>query len=1021
MTRTRQLAAIMFTDIEGYTALMQQNEEEAIQARERHRRIFNSVTEKYEGRVLQYYGDGTLSIFNSAIDAVKCGTEMQLGFLEEPSIPVRIGIHLGDIIFSEDEIIGDGVNVASRIESLAVPGSVFISDKVYDEIKNQKSLQTSLLKTFKLKNIERPTDVYAISNLGLIVPNPEDIVGKTEPGPSSGTAEHHEPQPVPEPILATKLYIPPSRSKMVLRSRLIEQMNKGQSGKLTLISAPPGFGKTTLVSEWVSDCGRAIIWLSLDEGDNDPTRFLVYLVAAFQRVFPHTGQGVLALLQSPKPPPIESIITYLLNEISAIPENFTLVLDDCHVIDSDAVENALSFLLEHMPPQMHLVITTREDPKLPLPRLRVRGQLTELRISDLRFTPSEAAEFLNQVMGLNLSADNTAKLEECTEGWIAGLQLAALSMQGRDDIPGFINAFAGDDRYVVDYLVEEVLQSQPEHIQSFLLRTSILDRLCGPLCDTLSEQKESKELLESLERANLFVLPLDDKRQWFRYHHLFAEVLHTRLMEELPDLVPDLHRWASEWYEQNAQPAEAVQHALAAKDFMRAADLIELAWKLMNENCQAMTWLDWAKKLPENLYTNRPVLLVDHAWASLQSGEMEAGKASLGAAESLLNTKEPSADMIIVDEDQFTTLPASIANARAYYAQAHGDAAGTLKYSQQALELLPEEEYIQRAIPAAMVGFVHWENGDLEAAYQSFSMIRASFMSAGNISSAISLSFLLADIRIAQGRLQDAANSFEQSLLIAKDEGETIPLGTEDVYRGQSELLLERGNLEAAREYLDKSRKLSEQTKTMDWQYRLCLLEARIKEVEKDLDGALDFLDKAEKLFFRSPLPDLRPVAALKTRVWIGQGELTHAEEWTREQGLSFDDDLSYLHEFEYITLARLLIAQYRSEKKDRFIQEAMGLLDRLLVAAEKGERMGSVVEILVLQTLNRHAQNDIPSALAFLERALTIAEPEGYMRIFVDEGIPMTKLLSELASRGVMTDYVRKLLDVLETEKKKQ
>ncbi len=620
MTRSRQLAAIMFTDIQGYTALMQQNEEKAIRAREKHRHIFNSITKKYEGRILQYYGDGTLSIFNSAIDAVQCGTEMQLDFLKEPSIPVRIGIHIGDIIFSEDEIIGDGVNVASRIESLAVPGSVFISDKVYDEIKNQESLKTSLLKTFKLKNIERPTDIYAISNEGLIVPNPEDIQGNTEPD------KPEQPASIPEPILATKVYIPPLRPNIVLRSRLIERMNLGQFGKLTLISAPPGFGKTTLVSEWIPGCERATAWLSLDEGDNDPMRFLAYLVAAFQTISPNIGAGVLGLLQSPQPPPTESILTFLLNEISAIPEKFTLVLDDYHVIDAKPVENALTFLLEHMPPQMHLVITTREDPQLPLPRLRVRGQLTELRISDLRFTPSEAAEFLNQVMGLKLTADHIAILEESTEGWIAGLQLAALSMQGRDDIPGFIKAFSGDDRHVVDYLVEEVLQSQSEHIQSFLLKTSILERLSGPLCDTLTDQKEGKELLESMERGNLFVLPLDDKRQWYRYHHLFAEVLHTRLMEEHSDLVPELHRRASQWYEQNAQPAEAIRHALVAKDFTRAAGLMELVWPVMNLNCQAFTWLDWVNELPEEVFSNRPVLLVAIAWASLQHGEWRPGR-----------------------------------------------------------------------------------------------------------------------------------------------------------------------------------------------------------------------------------------------------------------------------------------------------------------------------------------------------------------------------------------------------------
>ena len=339
---------------------------------------------------------------------------------------------------------------------------------------------------------------------------------------------------------------------MSSRPRLIEQLNEGLSSgrKLTLISAPAGFGKTTLVSEWVAGCGRPAAWLSLDEGDNDPARFLTYLVAALQTIAPNVGEGVLRVLQSPQPPPIESILTTLLNEITTIPDNFILVLDDYHLIDSKAVDNALTFLLEHLPPQMHLVITTREDPNLPLARLRVRNQLTELRAADLRFTPSEAAEFLNQVMGLNLSAEDVAALETRTEGWIAGLQLAALSMQGHQDVPGFIQAFAGDHRYIVDYLVEEVLQRQPEPIRNFLLQTSILDRLNGPLCDAVTGQPGGKARLETLQRGNFFLIPLDDKRHWYRYHHLFADVLRMHLMTEQPDQVPALHRRASEWYEQ---------------------------------------------------------------------------------------------------------------------------------------------------------------------------------------------------------------------------------------------------------------------------------------------------------------------------------------------------------------------------------------------------------------------------------------------------------------------------------------
>ena len=387
-----------------------------------------------------------------------------------------------------------------------------------------------------------------------------------------------------EPLLLTKLYIPPPRPKIVLRPRLIERLNEGLcSRKLTLISAPAGFGKTTLVSEWVAGCERPVAWLSLDEGDNDPARFLTYLVAALQTIAANIGAGVLGVLQSPQPPPIESILTALLNEITTIPDNFVLVLDDYHVIDSKPVDKALTFLLEHLPPQMHLVIATREDPHLPLARLRARGQLTELRAADLRFTPAEAAEFLNQVMGLNLSAEDIAALETRTEGWIAGLQLAALSMQGHQDAASFIQSFTGSHHFVLDYLVEEVLQQQSESIQTFLLRTSILDRLCGPLCDAVlgspsasGQETSGQETLEYLEHANLFIVPLDDERHWYRYHHLFADVLRMHLMAEQPDQVSALHRRASEWYEHNGSTADAIRHALAAEDFARAADLVEL-------------------------------------------------------------------------------------------------------------------------------------------------------------------------------------------------------------------------------------------------------------------------------------------------------------------------------------------------------------------------------------------------------------------------------------------------------------
>ena len=437
-------------------------------------------------------------------------------------------------------------------------------------------------------------------------------------------------------VLATKLYVPLPRPKVVFRLRLVARLDEGLYHKLTLISAPAGFGKTTLVSEWVVSAERPVAWLSLDEGDNDLARFLAYLVAALQTVMADMGEGLLAMLRSPQPPSIETMLTALLNEIAATPNHFILVLDDYHILDAQSIDQALTFLLEHLPPQMHMVIATREDPQLPLARLRVQGQLTELRAADLRFTPSEAAEFLNQVMGLNLSAEAIAALETRTEGWIAGLQMAALSMQGRSDTASFIRAFTGSHRFVLDYLVEEVLQRQPEHVRSFLLQTAVLDRLSGSLCDAVTGREDGRGVLETLERGNLFVIPLDDRRQWYRYHHLFADVLQARLMEEWPGQVSALHRRASVWYEQNGLPSDAIRHALAAEDFERAADLIELAGPMVEESSQTATWLGWVRALPDELIHIRPVLSVWYAYALLGRGELEAAEARLTDAEQCL-------------------------------------------------------------------------------------------------------------------------------------------------------------------------------------------------------------------------------------------------------------------------------------------------------------------------------------------------------------------------------------------------
>ncbi len=827
-------------------------------------------------------------------------------------------------------------------------------------------------------------------------------------------------------MLATKLYFPAPPPNFVNRTRLVERLNGGLHRKLTLISAPAGFGKSTLVSEWVADCKRPVAWLSLDEGDNELTRFLVGLVNALQTIVKNIGVGVLRVLESPRPSPTESILTFLLNEISSVSDPFILVLEDYHAIDSKPIDKALTFLIEHLPPKMHLVLTTREDPDLPLARLRVRNQLTELRVTDLRFTRTEADEFLNQVMNLGISAVDVAALETRTEGWVAGLQLAALALQGAasqqeyQDPHAFIQSFTGSHHFVVDYLVEEVLQRLPVSVQTFLLRTSILDRLCGPLCDAvlLDASVSGQETLEYLEYANLFLIPLDNERHWYRYHHLFAELLRQRLRQnsgsqmgvESPS-VTELHNRASQWCEHHGLLADAIRHALAASNFEHVANLVEQEWPVMHRSYfRSATTLGWMKALPDRLVRTRPVLSLGYAWELLNTGQLEAAEIRLRDAERWLETTPPAPERVVVDQDEYQSLPASIATARAYHAMALGNVTGTVTHAQRALDLLPMEDYVGRGPAAALLGLAYWANGHLEAAHRALTESMAGFQKAGNILFAISGVYGLADIRIAQGRLHEAISTYEQALQLVAAQDELVLQGTADLSLGLSELCREQGDLESARTYLLKSQALGESAALPDWPYRLCLAQARIKQVHGDLDDALDLLNKAERLYSRGPVPNARPIAAMKARVWLAQSRLTKALGWVRERGLSVEDDLSYLREFEHITLARVLIAQHQQDRVESSIRDAVKLLARLLQAAEAGGRTGSVIEVLVLQALAHATLAGIRAALVPLERALKLAEPEGYVRIFVDEGLPMAALLQAAAKQGIAPNYVSQL-----------
>ena len=841
-------------------------------------------------------------------------------------------------------------------------------------------------------------------------------------------------------ILTTKLYIPPPRPDVVLRPRLIERLNEGLHRKLTLISAPAGFGKTTLVSEWVNlkEEGRRmkdersgihpssfsllpfkVAWLSLDKGDSDPTRFLTYLVAALQTLAPSIGTGLLPLLQASQQPPAESLLTALLNDITRVPGHFILVLDDYHLVDARPIDEALTFLIDHLPPPMHLVITAREDPDLPLARLRARGQLTEVRAKDLRFTPTEAAEFLKRGMGLSLSAEDVAALENRTEGWIAGLQLAALSLQGQHDVPGFIRAFAGDHRYIVDYLVEEVLDHQPEPVRRFLPQIAILDRFNASLCDAVTGQQDSGETLAALERGNAFVVPLDGKRQWYRYHQLFADVLAAHLMAaQPPDEVARLHSRASAWFEQNNFPSDAIRHALVAQDFQRAATLIERAVPDMRRRRREATLLDWLQALPEEILRSRPVLSVHYAGTLLQSGRLDGVEARLGDAERWLGAladpgqrrNAEAAGMVVVDEDEFRLLPASVAVYRAGSALFQGHVADTMKHAQQVPDLAREDDHLVRGAAAGLLALAYWTNGDLGAAHPWYAECMARLEKIGHISDALGCAIALADISITQGHLREAMSTYERGLQLATQDAPALR-GAADMHAGMSQLQYERNDLDAATQHLLTSRDLGEFTGLPQNRYRWRVAMARIRSAEGDLDSALDLLREAERVFESDFSPNVHPIPALIARVWIAQGKLDEAFKWAHDRRLSVEDDLSYLREFEHITLARLLLARCKSEPGNRASSEAMGLLERLLTAADAGRRMGSVIEILVLQAIARQMQGDLAGALQPLQRALTLAEPENYVRLFVDEGPPMASLLQEAAKMRISPTYVQLLL----------
>ncbi len=822
------------------------------------------------------------------------------------------------------------------------------------------------------------------------------------------------------PLLETKLHVPRRRRGLVARPRLSDRLGR-EVPPLVLVSAPAGFGKTTLLTEWLAAArtdGTLVAWLSLDQRDDDPATFWTYLVSALRTAVPDVGAQALALLQSPQSA-TDAVLATLLNELQSVPDELVLVLDDYHVIEAADIHDGVAFLLDHLPPQLHLVIATRVDPPLPLARLRARGELVEVRAADLRFGPDEAAAYLGDVMGLTLTDGEVAALEGRTEGWIAALQLAALSMQGRDDVAGFIAGFAGDDRFVVDYLVEEVLQRQPEQVRSFLLQTSVLTRLTGPLCDAVTGQDGGKAMLEALERGNLFVVPLDDRRRWYRYHHLFGDVLRARLLDENPDLVRALNLRASDWYERNGDPSAAIDHALAGEDFGRAADLVERALPAMGRARQEARLRRWLEALPDELFGVRPVLAVGYVGALMSTGEVRGVEARLREAERWVrpSTDEgreggPSPeDMVVVDADAFRRLPTEITMYRAGLALVGGDVPGTLAHAQRALDLAGPDDHLGRGAAESLIGLAHWRTGDIEAAHRWYADGMATLGRAGRRSDVVGGAITLADLRIAQGRLRDAMSYYERGLQVATEERGAVLRGAADMHVGMAELFRERNDLDSARRHLSISSELGESAGLPQNRYRWRLGMARLRQLDGDASGALELLAEAERVYTSDYSPEVS-IPAIRARMWLAQGRLDDALGWVRERGLSADDDLGYLREYEHLTLARTLLARSAAEGSQGSLPDAVRLLSRLLRAAEDGRRNGSVIEILVLQALGFRAHRDLSAALASLRRALVLAEPEGYARIFLDEGPTMAALLRAMVTEEGAPASVHRLLD---------
>jgi LuxR family maltose regulon positive regulatory protein len=795
-------------------------------------------------------------------------------------------------------------------------------------------------------------------------------------------------------------------------------LNEGLTRPLTLLSAPPGFGKTTLLSEWIAPMKPRVAWLVLDADDNDPVRFWSYFIAALQHIEAAIGSSSLALLQSPGATAVESMLRALVNEMDSLPDDratdfvpngieglradLILVLDDYHVIETPAIHQHLSFLLDHLPPHMHLVISGRADPPLPLARLRARDQLLELHEVDLRFTTAEAALFLNETMGLSLTSEQIVALETRTEGWIAGLQLAALSLRGRENLSGFVQAFAGSHRFVLDYLTDEVLAGQPESIQNFLLQTSIPERLSASLCDALTGRADSQSILEELERNNLFVIALDDERHWYRYHHLFADVLRHRLARQSPTICDELHLRASAWFENEGLSAEAVNHALAARNWERAVPLMEMAGESLRKSGGVATLTHWIQALPDSIRRAYPALCLAYARTLVDAARFAHAETFILEAEHwLARNAQVNAAGVDSLRGRALALRAQLAITRGEFAQA-------IELSQRAGHLLAHDDVAWRSLVALNLAGAfrftsHWAEAD-----EAYREAAALSESAGDRINALIALSSRAEVLQAEGRLRQAVQQYERVLEVAQ----TWRLHTAPVIGyalvGLGRVFTEWNDLDAALPYTQAGLQRGEQAGIMDVSLRAYLVLARIRQAQNDTDGALAALDAADAVADIMGVAEVKDwINALRTGAWLARGDrgdMDAALAWASGFRGPLNDTVypGVPH-----ALARVWLVQHEPDK-------ALPLLDHALGSAQAVGRQGNAVHLLALKAVVQHAQGEPEQALATLGQALELAEPEGYIRAFADERAPMARLLRRMLTRSPASEYVRQLLDAL-------